>query len=340
MEAAAHGTGARCGQHAGRRRDRHGGDKTGGHTGRAEWEEVWEGRETRRKVLTSTDFTREATIKRAPFLGPGCLSPHPSTSFSYLLPPQLSLDPSEGLPLQAQTVQLLIMMKQLEPGSGSFQQLQAGVRTQEDPLLRDREEAASVLLPGLLTWPCGKSHASPSSLPPFLPSFMELGIVASRFQMETEGSCDSLLPQTGIQEVLPKDPRVRRCLYFQPRPGSPPTTHTTFSMARFFFQSLSSPGLFPAFILKRCHLKKKKRPSLFHLPSVPAKEVKSTNSCFLPKFRILGTLSSMSAENRREQGRRGGGRNRSAARKGIQRGKGEKRDSDSVGCWLFVITGI
>lgn len=145
------------------------------------------------RYLTSTDHsgnTGEATIKRAPFLGPGCLSPHPSTSFPYLLPPQLSLDPSEGLPtqgppLQAQTVQLLIMMKQLEPGSGSFQQLQAGVRTQEDPLLRDREEAASVLLPGLLTWPCGKSHASPSSLPPFLPSFMELGILASRFQTET-----------------------------------------------------------------------------------------------------------------------------------------------------------
>lgn len=145
------------------------------------------------RYLTSTDHsgnTGEATIKRAPFLGPGCLSPHPSTSFPYLLSPQLSLDPSEGLPtqgppLQAQTVQLLIMMKQLEPGSGSFQQLQAGVRTQEDPLLRDREEATSVLLPGLLTWPCGKSHASPSSLPPFLPSFMELGILASRFQTET-----------------------------------------------------------------------------------------------------------------------------------------------------------
>ena len=40
----------------------------------------------------------EASIKRAPFPGPGRLSPYPSTSFSYLLPPQLSLDPSEGLP--------------------------------------------------------------------------------------------------------------------------------------------------------------------------------------------------------------------------------------------------
>ena len=141
--------------------------------------------------------------------------------------------------------------------------------------------------------------------------------------------------------MLPKDPRVRRCLYFQPRPGSPPTTHTTFSMARFFFQSLSSPRTLSSLHFKKMSSqKKKKMPSLFHLPSVPAKKVKSTNSCFLPKFRILGTLSSMSAENRREQGRRGGGRNRSAAREGIQRGKGEKRDSDSVGCWLFVITGI
>ena len=40
----------------------------------------------------------KASIKRAPFPGPGRLSPYPSTSFSYLLPPQLSLDPSEGLP--------------------------------------------------------------------------------------------------------------------------------------------------------------------------------------------------------------------------------------------------
>lgn len=31
--------------------------------------------------------------QEAPFLGPGCLSPHPSTSFPCLLPPQLSLDP-------------------------------------------------------------------------------------------------------------------------------------------------------------------------------------------------------------------------------------------------------
>lgn len=160
----------------------------------------------------------EASIKRAPFPGPGRLSPYPSTSFSYLLLPRLSRDPSEGLPthgppLQAQSLQLLIVMKQLEPGSVSFQSLQAGVRMQEDSLLQDREEATCVLLPGLLTRPRGKSHASPSSLSPFLPSFLELGILTSRLQMETSGSCDSLLPQTGIQEVLPKDPRVSRCLY-------------------------------------------------------------------------------------------------------------------------------
>lgn len=41
-----------------------------------------------------------------------------------------------------------MVMKQLEPGSGSFQSLQAGVRMQEDSLLQDREEAASVLLLG------------------------------------------------------------------------------------------------------------------------------------------------------------------------------------------------
>ena len=41
---------------------------------------------------------REASIKRAPFLGSGCLGSHRSTSFPYLLPPRLSLDPSEGLP--------------------------------------------------------------------------------------------------------------------------------------------------------------------------------------------------------------------------------------------------
>ena len=70
-------------------------------------------------------------------------------------------------------------MKQLEPGSVSFQSLQAGVRMQEDSLLQDREEATCVLLPGLLTWPRGRSHVSPSSLSPFLPSFLELGISIS-----------------------------------------------------------------------------------------------------------------------------------------------------------------
>lgn len=42
---------------------------TEGTQGRAEWEEVWEDRETRRKVLTSTDFT-QATQGRQPSRGP------------------------------------------------------------------------------------------------------------------------------------------------------------------------------------------------------------------------------------------------------------------------------
>lgn len=147
-------------------------------------------------------------------------------------------------------------------------------------------------------------------------------------------------PKLGSRKCYPRTQESGGVCTSSPDQGALPP-HTPLSRWPGFSSNHSAPpGLFPAFILKRCHLKKKKMPSLFHLPSVPAKEVKSTNSCFLPKFRILGTLSSMSAENRREQGRRGGGRNRSAAREGIQTGKGEKRDSDSVGCWLFVITGI
>lgn len=262
---------------------------------------------------------REASIKRAPFLGPGCLGPHPSTSFPYLLPPRLSLDPSEGLPtheppLQAQTLQLLMVRKQLEPGSGSFQLLQAGVRMQEDSLLQDREEAASVLLPGSSLGLMGRATRAPLVRPPSFPLSWswESWHLVSRWKLQ--GHVIPSCPKLGSRKCYPRTREsggvctptspILCNQTIQPRPGSPPTTHTTFLMARFFFQSRSSPRTLSSLHFKKMpSQKKKKMPSLFHLPSVPAKPVRSINSCFLPKFRIPGTLSSVSAENRREHGK-------------------------------------
>ena len=149
---------------------------------------------------------------------------------------------------------------------------------QEDSLLQDREEAASVLLPGSSLGLMGRATRAPLVRPPSFPLSWswESWHLVSRWKLQ--GHVIPSCPKLGSRKCYPRTREsggvctptspILCNQTIQPRPGSPPTTHTTFVMARFFFQSRSSPRTLSSLHFKKMPSQKKKKDAISFPPSL------------------------------------------------------------------------